>query len=216
MNEFIMIFIRTLFFYFFIFIVYRIMGKREVGQLGIIDLIVSISIAELGIISIENYNNNIFKSIIPILILLFLQMSLSYLSLKFPRFRLLLDGSPSVIVKSGQINYKEMVKQKYNLDDLLLQIRSKGYRSIEEVEYAILENNGSLSVFAYSKGNKKTPFPLPIILDGSIQFDTLKDINKDKKWLLKILNNKNIMLEDVFYAFFKDKSIYIIKNDELS
>ena len=79
-----MIFIRTLFFYFFIFIVYRIMGKREVGQLGIIDLIVSILIAELTVISIEDYDNNMLKSIIPILTLLMLQVSLAFLSLKFP------------------------------------------------------------------------------------------------------------------------------------
>ena len=77
-----LIFVRTVFFYFFIFIVYRIMGKREVGQLGIIDLIVSILIAELVMISIEDYNNNILRSVIPILTLLMLQVSLAFLSLK--------------------------------------------------------------------------------------------------------------------------------------
>ena len=215
MNAFFMIFIRTLFFYFFIFVVYRMMGKREIGQLGIIDLIVSISIAELAIISIENYSNNIFKSIIPILILLFLQKSLAYLSLKFPKFRVFLDGNPAVIIKEGKINYKEMVKQKYNLDDLMIQIREKGYRSIEEIEYAILENNGSLSVFAYSKLKHKTPIPLPIILDGAIQYDTLKIINKNEEWLLEVLKKNSILLKDVFYAFYKNRSMYIIKNNEL-
>ena len=215
MNEFIIISIRTIFFYFFIFIVYRIMGKREVGQLGIIDLIVSISIAELAIISIENYNNNIFKSITPIIILLCLQMSLAYLSLKFPKFRVFLDGNPAVIINKGKVNYKEMVRQKYNLDDLMIQLREKGYSSIEEIEYAILENNGTLSVFAYSKNNKKTSVPLPVVLDGTIQYDVLKIINKEEKWLLNIFKNKNIILDDVFYAFYKDKNMYIIKNNEL-
>ena len=215
MNEFIMIIVRTIFFYFFIFIVYRIMGKREVGQLGIIDLIVSIFIAELAIISIENYNNNIFKSIIPILVLLFLQMSLAFLSLKIPKFRIFLDGNPSVIIKNGRVNYKEMTKQKYNLDDLMVQLREKGYRSIEEVEYAILENNGTLSVFAYSRKNKNTSVPLPVILDGTIQYDVLKNINKDEKWLINIIKRKNLNLDDIFYAFYRDKNIYVIKNDEL-
>ena len=123
------------------------MGKREVGQLGIIDLIVSILIAELVVISIEDYNNNIFKSIIPIITLLILQVSLALLTLKKPKFRAFLDGNPSVIIKEGKVNYKEMIKQKYNLEDLLVQLREKGYRSIEEIEYAILENNGTLSVF---------------------------------------------------------------------
>ena len=90
------IFIRTSFFYFLIFIVYRIMGKREVGQLGIIDLIVSILIAELAAISIENYDNDIFLSIVPILTLLVLQVSLAFFSLRKPKFRIFLDGNPSL------------------------------------------------------------------------------------------------------------------------
>lgn len=211
-----MIALRTLFFYFFIFVVYRIMGKREVGQLGIIDLIVSILIAELVVISIEDYNNNIFKSIIPIITLLILQVSLALLTLKKPKFRVFLDGNPSVIIKEGKVNYKEMIKQKYNLEDLLVQLREKGYRSIEEIEYAILENNGTLSVFPYqNKLKKKTPMPLPIILDGSIQKETLKLINKDEEWLKEMLKSKKIKLETIFYAFYKDKNIFIIKDDDL-
>lgn len=210
-----LIFVRTIFFYFFIFIVYRIMGKREVGQLGIIDLIVSILIAELVIISIENYDNNLLMSIIPILTLLLLQVTLSYLSLRKPRFRIFLDGNPSVIIKEGKVNYKEMLKQKYNLDDLMIQLREKGYRSIEEIEYAILENNGTLSVFPYSKTKKKSPLPLPIILDSTIQQDTLKLLNKDESWVYNLLAKKQIKIEDVFYAFYKDNNIFIIKDNEL-
>lgn len=213
-----MIFIRTLFFYFFIFIVYRIMGKREVGQLGIIDLIVSILIAELTVISIEDYDNNILRSIVPILTLLMLQVSLAFLSLKLPKFRILLDGNPSVIIQNGRVNYKEMMKQKYNLDDLMVQIREKGYKSIEEIEYAILENNGTLSVFPFTKrlGSKKSsPLPLPVILDTNIQEDSLKLLNKDEKWVRDILRKKNLELEDIFYAFYKDGDLFIIKDDEL-
>lgn len=208
------IFIRTLFFYFFIFIIYRIMGKREVGQLGIIDLIVSILIAELVVISIENYDKTILYSLIPILTLTILQITLAYFTLKKPKFRNFLDGNPSVIIKNGKVNYKEMMRQKYNLDDLLVQMREKGYRSIEEIEYAILENNGTLSVF--SNTNSKTPLPLPLILDSNIQEDTLKLINKDEKWVFNLLNKKNIKLEEVFYAFYKDKNIFIIKNSDLN
>ena len=210
-----LIFTRTIFFYFFIFIVYRIMGKREVGQLGIIDLIVSILIAELVVISIENYDNNIMMSIIPILTLLILQVSLSYLSLRKPKFRIFLDGNPSIMIQNGKINYKEMMKQKYNLDDLLVQLRDKGYRSIEEIEYAILENSGTLSVFPYPKDKKKTPLPLPIILDSHIQTDTLKRLNKDETWVYDLLKKKNINLENVFYAFYKDNNVFIIKDSDL-
>lgn len=210
-----MIFIRTLFFYFFIFIVYRIMGKREVGQLGIIDLIVSILIAELVVISIEDYDNNIFLSIVPILTLLLLQVTLAYFSLRKPKFRILLDGNPSIMIQNGKINYKEMLHQKYSLDDLLTQLREKGYRSIEEIEYAILENSGTLSVFPYPKDKKKSPLPLPLILDSDIQTETLKRLNKNKDWVYKILDHKNIRLEEVFYAFYKDNNVFIIKHSDL-
>lgn len=209
----ILILVRTAFFYFLIFIVYRMMGKREVGQLGIIDLIVSILIAELACISIENYDNNIMQSIIPIVTLLFLQVTLATLSLKLPKLRIFLDGNPSVIIKDGKVNYKEMIKQKYNLDDLMVQLREKGSRSIDEIEYAILESNGTLSIF--TKNKKKTPLPLPIILDSHIQNETLKELNKDKEWLHNILKKKEIKLEEVFYAFYKDNNVFIIKKDEL-
>lgn len=211
----ILIFIRTIFFYFLIFIVYRLMGKREVGQLGIIDLIVSILIAEFAAISIENYDNNIFRSIIPILTLLLLQVTLAFLSLKIPKFRIFLDGNPSIMIQNGKVNYKEMLKQKYNLDDLLVQLREQGYRNIEEIEYAILETSGTLSVFPYNKIKHKTPLPLPVIIDSHIQLDTLKRINKDNIWLNNILEKKNIKLEDVFYAFYKNNNLFIIKHKDL-
>ena len=108
---------------------------------------------------------------------------------------------------------KRYIKQRYNLDDLLVQLRDKGYRSIEEVEYAILESSGTLSIFPYENG--KSPLPLPIILDGDIQEDTIKHLKKDKKWVYNFLDKKNINIEDVFFAFYKDKNIFIIRNDDL-
>ena len=212
--EYVNICIRTSLFYFFILLIYRIMGKREVGQLGIIDLIVSILIAELAVLSIEELDKSIFISIVPILTLTLLQTILAYFSLKKPKFRILLDGNPSLIIKNGKVNFKEMTKQKYNLDDLLVQLREKGFKSIEEIEYAILENNGTLSVFAYEE-EKDNYLPLPLILDNKIQEDTLKHLHKDSKWVLNLLDKRNINIEDVFYAFYKDKNVFIIKNDDL-
>ncbi len=211
--ELFIVFVRTFFFYFFIFLIYRMLGKREVGQLGIIDLVVTILIAELASISIENTDVTIFKSVIPILTLMGLEMILAFVSLKKPHIRKFIDGSPSVIIKNGKVNYKEMINQKYSLEDLLSQIREKGYRSIEDIEYAILENNGTLSIFGYA--GKKSPFPMPIILDGEIQSDTLKHLKKNDDWVLTILQRRNINLSDVFYAFYKDRSVFVIKNSDL-
>ena len=214
--DYIKIILRIGFFYFFIILIYRIMGKREVGQLGIVDLIVSILIAELVAISVEDTTKSILASVIPILSLVLLQITLSYTSLKSGKVRNLLDGSPSFIIKNGKINYSEMIKQKYNLDDLLTQLREKGERNIEDIEYAILENNGSLSVFKYNNKKNKTPLPLPLILDGKIQKDTLKEINKDKSFIENILKTKKLNLENIFYAFYKDKEVFIIKYNDLN
>lgn len=193
------------------------MGKREVGQLGIIDLIVSILIAELVVVSVEDPNISILYSLVPVICLVILQMLLSYSSLKNAKIRELLDGVPSFIIKYGKINYKEMIRQKYNLDDLLVQLREKGYRNIEDIEYAILENNGTLSVFPYNnkKVNKFSPIPLPIILDGKIQYETLREMKRDDTFIYRLLDQKKYDLKDIFYAFYKDKNIFVIKYSDL-
>ena len=162
------------------------MGKREVGQLGIVDLIVSILIAELVAISVEDIDKSIMASVVPIFCLVGLQIILSFASLKNPKLRELLDGNPTFIIKNGRVNYSEMVRQKYNLDDLLTQLREKGYRNIEEIEYAILENNGTLSVFNYNK-KEKSPLPLPIILDGKVQGEALKEMGRDDSFVNNLL-----------------------------
>ncbi len=205
---------RTLFFYFFITLCYRIMGKREIGQLGIIDLIVSILIAELVAISIENINDSIFLTIMPISILVVLELFLAFISIKSRTFRTIFGGKPSLIIVHGKINYHEMVKQRYSMDDLLLSLRQKEIRSIEDVEYAFLEPNGKLSIFKYNFFKLKTAYPMPIIVDGSIQTKALKYIHKTKEWLVNELKNKKLNLKDVFYAFYKNDKIYIVKKSD--
>lgn len=205
---------RTLFFYFFITLAYRIMGKREVGQLGIIDLIVSILIAELVAISIENINDSIILTIAPIVLLVILELLLAYLSIKSRTFRTIFGGKPSLIIVNGKINYHEMVKQRYSMDDLLLSLRQKEIRNIEDVEYAFLEPNGKLSIFKYNFFKIKSAYPMPLIVDGTIQDKALKYIHKTKVWLERELEKKKLNLKDVFYAFYKGGKIYLVKKSE--
>lgn len=205
---------RTLFFYFFVALCYRIMGKREVGQLGIIDLIVSILIAELVAISIENSKDSIFLTILPISILVILELVLAFISIKSRTFRTIFGGKPSLIIVHGKINYHEMVKQRYSLDDLLLSLRQKEIRNIEQVEYAFLEPNGKLSIFKYNFFKMKSDYPMPLIVDGNIQNKALKYIHKTRIWLETELNNKQLKVKDVFYAFYKKDKIYLVKKSE--
>ncbi len=211
--DYLLILLKTLFFYFAIVLFYRFMGKREVGELGIIDLIVSVLIAELAAISIERYDSSVFLMLLPIGVLVILQIILAKISLKSDKIRSMLDGDASVIIDNGKVNFKEMIKQRYNLEDLLTQLRARNVKSIEEVEYAILETSGKLSVFT-KDANNSGPYPLALILDGKVQTMTLKKIRKKEKWLNELLASKKVKLDDVFYAFYKDNQLFIIKNSD--
>ena len=212
MDLFITIF-RTIFFYLFISVMYRIMGKREIGKLGIIDLIVSILIAELVAISIEKTNQSIFLTIFPIIILVVIEIVLGYICVKSRTLRNIVQGKPSLIVCDGKINYHEMIKQRYTLDDLLLNLRQRSIKSINEVEYAFLETNGKLSIFKYEVGKKRRLFPNPIVLDGKIEDNYINNLKYTKKEIYNMFLNKNIDINNVFYAFLYDKKIFIIERD---
>lgn len=201
---------KTIFLYFFIIVVYRIMGKKEVGKLSIVDLIVSVLIAELAALSIEKPDNSIFMSVIPIVTLVLIQLGIGYITLKSSNIRRIVDGNPVVIIKNGKLNFEEMTKLRYSLDDLVMQLREQGIGSIEEVNYAVLENDGKLSIL-----DNDMNYPIPLILDGCINKEVLKEIKKDEEWLYKLLRTKNVSLENVFYAFYTDKKTFIIKKSDL-
>jgi uncharacterized membrane protein YcaP (DUF421 family) len=154
-----MLIVRTLFIYFFIMLIMRIMGKREIGKLSIFDLVVSIMIAELAVVSLENPNVPMIHSLTPIIILFLTQIGLSYVSLKSQKVRDMVEGKPSFLIKDGKINLKEMQKQRYNLDDLLSQLRDRQINSPSQVEFAILETTGKLSVFPKEPGDTQKHMP---------------------------------------------------------
>lgn len=137
---------RTLLMYFIVFFVMRMMGKREIGKLSVFDLVISIMMAEIAVFALEDIKRPLYEGFIPLATLLALQVGISYLGLKSRRVRLLFDGRPSILFAKGKLNRKEMGKQRYNLDDLLLQLREQNIESLKEVEFAILETTGKLNV----------------------------------------------------------------------
>lgn len=198
------ILLRTTIGYFILLSMLKIMGKREIGQLSLFDLIILLSIADIMIIGIENYNLNYWYVVLPIILLTLLQRLIAFIVLKSKKLRKLFDGEESIIIHKGKINIKEMKRLCYNFDDLLSQLRQKDIRSIEEVEYAILENSGKLSVFKYSDTNC---FPLPIIVSGEIEKNYLKLIGKDIKWVEKELSKQNVSLKKVYCGIYQDDTI---------
>ncbi len=197
---------KTIVLYFYIILCYRIMGKKEVGKLSIIDLIVSILIAEIAAMSIEEENRSIWMSIVPIFILVLVQIALSYVTLKNSKIRDFIDGKAKVIINNGKVDFKQMQKLRYSLDDLISQLREQQVKNIMDVKYAILENNGKLSIFT-----DDSIYPMPVILDGIIDYSTLKNMKKDKSWIDKLLKDNHVSLSEVFYLFYTKDKTYIIK-----
>ncbi|MBY3621791.1 DUF421 domain-containing protein [Acinetobacter sp. CUI P1] len=142
----------TVLMYFFIFLCMRIMGKREIGKLSVFDLTISIMIAEIGVFVIEDIHRPIYEGLVPMATLVIIQVLVAMISLKSRTVRLMMDGKPSILISGGKLHRGEMRKQRYNIDDLLQQLRGQNIASPADVEFAILEPSGQLTVFEKDKG----------------------------------------------------------------
>jgi uncharacterized membrane protein YcaP (DUF421 family) len=144
--EFWSLLIRTVIIYFVVFLIMRFMGKREIGKLSVFDLVISVMIAEIAVIVIEDMERSMWSGILPMVLLLLIQIGSAFMTMKSRKLRLLFDGKPSVIIDKGKLNSDVMRKQRYNLDDLMLQLRENKISAVSDVEFAILETSGKLSV----------------------------------------------------------------------
>lgn len=189
-------FSRTIILYFVIVIGIRVMGKRQVGELEPSELVLSLLIADLASVPMQDPALPLHTGIIPILTLLSISMLVSILTIKSVRFRFLLCGHPSIIISNGVIDQKEMTHTRLTIDELLEELRNQGYTDLATVRYAILETNGMLSVLTY--GAHQSPsatqltitvdepgLPITLISDGHIIESNLKKRGYDKTWLTK-------------------------------
>ncbi|WP_019242731.1 MULTISPECIES: YetF domain-containing protein [Bacillus] len=208
--------VRTVFLYFIILLIFRLMGKREIAELSVLDLIVFMMIAELAVVAIDDLKLPLFEAILPMIILLIIQIVLSLISLKSQKFRNLIDGTPTIIINNGKIDERAMRKQRYNFDDLLEQLREKDVFNVADIQYAILEPSGELSVMKKPSSSNKnnTPLPLPLILDGKVQEENLSFLNVTNEWLMQQLQKQGYnQVQNISYCSFGDKGeLYI---DEL-
>ncbi|MGE6629102.1 DUF421 domain-containing protein [Bacillus sp. NPDC077027] len=216
MQDILIISFRTIVLYFLIWFIFRLMGKREIGELSILDLVIFMMIAEIAVLAIEEVEDHMLHTVWPILLLTVIQISLAYLSLKFQGVRRLLDGKPTLIIINGKIDEGAMRKQRYNFDDLLIQLRENNIDSIQDVSYAILEPSGKLAVVEKENKRKHAQLELPLIADGIIQHEHLKMIYKDEKWLKDQLVKRGYHhLEDISFCSFNEGAFYIDIKDEI-
>lgn len=203
---------RTLTFYAVLLLLLRIMGKREIAALSPFDLVVTIMIAELAALPMENPDITLLDALVPILTLTLAEIVVSYATLKSETVRLLLTGSPSIIIRGGEIIESEMRRVRYNLGDLMLQLRLKGVSNIADVEVAILETNGELSVILKSQRRPLVPadldvetdyegLPLTLVADGAVNNCNLRQAGLDYQWLIARLQERGIeSVEEVLLA----------------
>lgn len=197
------VFIRTLILFLLVVVVMRIMGKRQIGQLQPFELAVAIMISELAAIPMQNTGIPLINGIIPIITLLLAQLLLSLISLKSIKARSIICGKPNILIENGKINEANLRKEMYTLNDLLEQLRIKGTSNIQDIEYAILETNGQLSIIPKSQKRPVTPedlkiqtdyegIPLDLVIDGVINYNNLEKAKLDEGWLLNQLSTHDI------------------------
>ena len=206
MHEFLLIIPKTLFFYFVLVLVMKIMGKREVGQLSIFDVAVFFIISDMFSLSIEGKFTTIIKTSIATITIVTMQLVTAKLILKYNNIREIVDGKPSILINDGKIDIDVMREQNYNIDDLFTQLREKDIKDISKIRYVILETSGNLSII---REDDNILFPYPFIKDGEIDHSALEEYGKDVNWLsLQLKGNK---VEDVFIALLKKDGMYIVR-----
>ncbi|MFS0727399.1 YetF domain-containing protein [Paenibacillus sp. 1P07SE] len=219
MSELGLILLRTVLIYFVVLLVMRFMGKREIGKLSIFDLVISVMVAEIAVIVIEDTKVPMLHGILPMVALMIIQVVLAYVTLKNRKLRLLFDGKPSVIIAKGKLNRKTMAKQRYNLDDMMLQLRENQISTLSDVEFAILETSGKLSIIkkdtndtddrsTKADAGKNDIFPpkfryeilpIPLVMDGKVQEENLAKIEKNRFWLKNQLRQHGVTdMKEVF------------------
>lgn len=204
--------VRTLILYLIVVFIMRIMGKRQIGQLQPFELVIAIMISELAALPMQDIGIPLINGIIPILTLLFAQITLSFIGLKNPHARAIICGRPTILIQNGKINEAQLRKEMYSLNDLLEQLRIKDIHNIADVEFALLETNGQLSVIPKSQKRPVTPqdlnistqyegLSMDIIIDGDISYENLKLANLDINWLKDTLSKFGINNpKDVLFA----------------
>lgn len=200
----ILIFVRTIIIYVLVLCVMRFMGKREIGQMQPFELVISIMIADLASTPMTEVGIPILYGIIPIFGMLFMHIAISVINIKSIRMREIICGKPRILIDKGKIDERALIKENFTINELQERLRVNDVNNISDVEYAILETSGQISVILKSEKSpvtcedlnlpvEKTKISYDLILDGRIMNDNLKKIDRDQKWLEKEISKFNML-----------------------
>ena len=197
-------FCRTVILYFLLMVGLRLMGKRQIGELEPSELVLTLIISDLASVPMQDFGIPLVHGVFPIVTLLCLSMLLSFFSLKSIRFRAIVCGQPTVIIRDGRILQQNMARNRFTVDELFEQLRSQGYSDLSSVKYAILETSGQVSILPYTKASPVTPqvmnlevpddvtLPVLLINDGHVMTDNLRASGYDRKWLDRQLSDRRL------------------------
>lgn len=204
--------IRSFIGFFLLLVLVKLIGKQQVTQLTFFDYIVGITIGSMASTLSVQVNENTWATMAGMAVWTFLAIALALMGLKSPYMRKVIEGIPEIVIQNGKINTDVLRKNKLSADDLLMMLRSKDVFNLEDVEFAVLEQNGKLSVMLKSQKQPLTPqdmniptqymgLPANLIEDGCLNMEALKSVKLSKAWLEYQLRKKNITdINDVFLA----------------
>lgn len=210
MDELTVILFRTLLMFFVVLLFFRITGKKELGEISVLEVGITLMIADLAVIAIEDPEISILRGLAPILTLFLIQYVLSFITLKSQKTRDIIDGRPTTIIENGRCNQYKMKNIGYTLDDLYTQLRDKGIADISKVHFALIEPSGELTVF-----EDQSTFSLPLILDGVIQKEQVQIMGLTEEWLDKQLKSKGYTdFSSVFICSYTNGELYIEEKEK--
>ena len=196
------IFIISIFMYIYLTVLLRLFGKKEFSQLNVFDFVVFLVISEITTMSLETQDLSVLDSVIATLTLIILDRIESFITMRSKKLRDFFEGRPCYIIYRGKIQYQNMKKLRYSIDDLCHHLRVSDIDSVSKVDFAILE----------PKQESQTLLPDALISDGCINQEALQILNKDEAWLKNELKKKHIShIEDVLYCVLEKKDLYVIK-----
>lgn len=222
------VFIRAIILYIIVIASVRIMGKRQIGELQPSELVITILVSNIATLPLEDLNIPLTMGVLPILSLVCFEVLMSWITLKSKKIRHIVSGIPKVIIRDGILDQKVMKDLRYSVDDLMTALRSNNIFNISEVQYAVVETNGSVSVYEkYPYQNvtnmdmnirgKTCDPPVIIISDGKIVSQGLAEAGLERKWATELLERKHLREADVFLLIAdRDGDYTLIKRSDLN
>jgi len=218
--------VRTIILYLLIILGIRLMGKRQIGELEPSELVLSLIIADLAAVPMQDFGIPLIMGIIPILTLLCLSAILSVLTVKSIRFRALLCSRPSIVIQDGKILTREMVKNRFTVDELMEELRMAGVTDLSMVKYAVLETTGRISVLPYAEQPvtvrdmglkvKEAGLPVIVVSDGRVLSHNLKTRNLSMRWVKEQMGSRGVQdIRQVFLMTVDEAdNVYFVKKEE--